>query len=116
MAVTCLWKNLLGQAMLTLNTPDGTQREKIEIYGGGNCLAIFCYENKNLYNFWIDNQHVSNVAKQDVKLLTENLSDIKIFAYKDKVLNKETCDVAKVLLKYGIEFTYVKKEKYEKPM
>lgn len=109
MAITCLWKNLLGQATLTLNTPNGTQKETISIYGGGNCLAVFCYENKNLYNFWANNQHVKNIMKDNIEYLTENLSNIKIFAYKDKILNKEACNVAKILLKYGIEFTYVKK-------
>ena len=112
MAVTCKWEALLGEATLTYQANTENEfKQKINIYGGGNCLAVFCYENKNLYNFWIDNEHVKNVAKDNVEYLTENLSEIKIFIHTDKQYKKEALNVAKVLLTYGIEFSYVKLEK-----
>lgn len=41
MAITCEWKNPLGTCINRYGA-------KITIYGGGNCVAVFCFKNKNL--------------------------------------------------------------------
>ena len=88
MAITCKWKNPLG-------TCTNKYGAKITIYGGGNCVAVFCFSNRNLENFIIDKKHFINCNYEG-----NEYKNITI--YRDR--KKESEELIRLLLLANFEF------------
>ena len=93
MAITCEWKNPLGKCFAK---NDEAKKFPFTIYGGGNCLAVFCDENKNLVNFIIDKDHFKRCEYNGTEF-----QDIVIFTTR----KKESKNLINLLLSANFEFT-----------
>ena len=92
MAITCNWENPLGTCY---SRYDEEKRNRLTIYGGGNCMAIITDESKNLLMYFIDNAHF-----KAYKFCGEELTDIVLFADR----KKETKSLMACLYDAGFEF------------
>ena len=93
MAITCEWKNPLGKCF---TKHDEEKKFPITIYGGGKCVAIFCYENKQLENFIADEKHFKNCEYNGTEY-----KDIVIFTMR----KRESKKLINLLLSANFEFT-----------
>lgn len=93
MAITCSWEKPLGTCF---SKDDDERKHPITIYGGGNCLAIFCTENKNLVNFILDEQHFKTCKYDGTEY-----KDIVI--YTDR--KRESAKLIKLFTQAGFKFT-----------
>ena len=98
MAITCSWEKPLGTCY---SKHDTERKHPITIYGGGNCLAIFCTENKNMVNFIIDEKHFKACEYDGTEF-----TDIVIFTTR----KKESKNLIKLLLSANFEFTVRNKQ------
>lgn len=93
MAVTCKWENPIGTCF---SKYDEKKEWQIVIYGGGNCPAVFCWEDKQgyqqLHNFILEKTNLS---------VFDDYVDIVIF--RDRA--KESKFIIDMLVKKGIDFT-----------
>ena len=93
MAITCEWEKPLGKCFC-IN--DEKKEFPITIYGGGNCLAVFCDENKNLIHFIIDKEHFKRCGYNGTEF-----QDTVIFTTR----KKESKVLINLLLSANFEFT-----------
>ena len=93
MAITCSWENPLGKCF---SKHDTEKKNPITIYGGGNCLAIFCTPNKNLENFIVDKQHFKNCEYDGTEY-----TDIVVY----RTRKKESKNLIDCLVSANFEFT-----------
>lgn len=99
MAINCKWSSVLGKGIKKY--PNGKENV-ITFYGGGNVVTCMCYENKNLYSFIIDKEHAKAwLTKQEL-----DLENIEIYIHKDKHIDKESRNLAKIFIEQKIPFTY----------
>ena len=93
MAITCSWEKPLGTCF---SQYDKEKAYPLTIYGGGNCLAIFCDSKKNMVNFIIDKDHFNRCEYQGTEY-----QDLVIFTTR----KKESKRLIDCLLSANFEFT-----------
>ena len=93
MAITCEWKNPLGTCYTKY---DKERKHKLTIYGGGNCVACICDENKNLVDFIIDKDQFKRCEYNGTEF-----QDIVIFTTR----KRESKVLINLLLSANFEFT-----------
>lgn len=92
MAITCEWANPLGKCY---GEYDKEEKYPITIYGGGNCVAVFCDEEKRLVNFIVDKKHFKNCEYKGTEF-----KNITIYTTR----KKESKQLIELLLSANFEF------------
>ena len=98
MAITCEWEKPLGTCFWKY---DEGKKYPLTIYGGGNCLAVICTEEKNLVGFFIDESHLKRHELEGTE-------------YKDMVIfgdrKKSALKLLKLFANAGFDVTYKAKK------
>ena len=98
MSITCSWEKPLGKCF---NKYEEKKKHTITIYGGGNCVAVFCDKNKNLINFIIDKDHFKRCEYDGTEF-----QEIVIYTTR----KKESKNLINLLLSANFEFEVRNKE------